>query len=199
MKMNKTDLAKVYFPFPPKDLSQEFSDYACVSVILKFDSKGPHLAFIKRAINPKDPWSGQIAFPGGRKEAQDKNDFETAQRETFEEVGWELQTEHFLGYLTDLRARNKSGWQNFFLRPVVFFTNSDFATTKLDAAEVAEVFWLPISYLADQQHSTTIAVVDRGLNLPAIRLPDGAVLWGLTHLIVSELIQRLGDVGMTFK
>ena len=52
------------------------------------------LFFIKRANNPRDLHSGQVAFPGGKKEGNE-NSFETAVRETYEEVGILLNKENF--------------------------------------------------------------------------------------------------------
>ena len=48
------------------------------------------LLFIKRAARDDDPWSGQIALPGGRHQDSDDSLEDTAVRETREEVGLEL-------------------------------------------------------------------------------------------------------------
>src|ERR1700686_1895287 len=67
------------------------------------------LLFIKRAEYAGDPWSGQIAFPGGRAEAGDTSLAETAIRETHEETGIDLAREGFMiGALDDLRPRTVS-------------------------------------------------------------------------------------------
>ncbi|MFI5422275.1 MAG: NUDIX domain-containing protein, partial [Nitrososphaerales archaeon] len=41
---------------------------AAVCAILKEGTKasGPELLLVKRAVSTRDPWSGQMAFPGGR-------------------------------------------------------------------------------------------------------------------------------------
>ena len=47
--------------------------------------------FIRRAVNSNDPWSGNVALPGGRQDASDNGDDEaTAMREAREEVGLDL-------------------------------------------------------------------------------------------------------------
>jgi hypothetical protein len=53
----------------------------------------PEMLFIKRAANERDPWSGHIAFPGGRRDASDESDVAVAVRETWEEVGLDLSEE----------------------------------------------------------------------------------------------------------
>ncbi len=57
--------------------------------------------FIKRAQQAGDPWSGQIALPGGRREPADADLLATAVRETREETGIELTGVEQLGALDD--------------------------------------------------------------------------------------------------
>jgi 8-oxo-dGTP pyrophosphatase MutT (NUDIX family) len=64
-------------------------DRAAVMIILCEDGELKAL-YIRRAVNPMDPWSGQIAFPGGRTKMQDVDIIETAIREAWEEVGIEV-------------------------------------------------------------------------------------------------------------
>src|ERR1035437_8323829 len=64
---------------------------AAVALILRETVDGEvELLFIKRAARGDDPWSGQIALPGGRHQASDQSLEDTAVRETLEEVGLEL-------------------------------------------------------------------------------------------------------------
>ena len=58
-------------------------------------------AFIKRS-EYDGIHSGQIAFPGGKKEKTDQNFEETALRETFEEVGIKSDEIELIGQLSDL-------------------------------------------------------------------------------------------------
>ena len=50
----------------------------------------PEILFIKRAQNKRDKWSGNIAFPGGRRDPGDADDCAAAVRETWEEVGIDI-------------------------------------------------------------------------------------------------------------
>src|SRR5204863_9652046 len=64
---------------------------AAVALIFRAGRDGsPELLFIKRAEYPGDPWSGQIAFPGGREESGDASLQQTAIRETRGETGIDL-------------------------------------------------------------------------------------------------------------
>src|SRR4051812_3842337 len=55
---------------------------AAVAAILRDAAEGPEILFIRRAEHPQDPWSGHMAFPGGREEPGDADLLETAIRET---------------------------------------------------------------------------------------------------------------------
>ena len=78
---------------------------ASVAVVLREQGPGAELLFIERAKHEGDPWSGQMAFPGGRVDAGDTSERHTAQRETFEEVGLSLQEAEYLGRLDDQEGR----------------------------------------------------------------------------------------------
>ena len=59
---------------------------AAVALVLRGPAEAPGILFIKRASRDGDPWSGQMAFPGGRYDPADESEKETAIRETEEEV-----------------------------------------------------------------------------------------------------------------
>lgn len=185
------NLTLAFSKTPPLDLKTDFSDYACVAVILRSVRRSLELAFIRRAHNPQDSWSGQIAFPGGRRDPVDSHDLSTAIRETAEEVGWHLSEDRHLGFLTDVRARNRTGPLSFFLRPLVFYVEQEFPQTTLDKHEVDAVFWVPVKNLTDDINRTTLHLPERNLTLPGIKLPTGDTLWGLTYIVTQELLSKL--------
>ncbi len=74
-----------------------FSDTLTTFFNQEWVQKGdPEILFIKRASHAGDRWAGHIAFPGGKKEPSDVDDQAAAVRETREEVGLDLETEHCL-------------------------------------------------------------------------------------------------------
>lgn len=89
-------------PDLPRDgrlnLDFEIREQASVSVIVR-TADPVDVLFIKRARNPRDPWSGHMALPGGRREAHDDDLLATAIRETHEETGIELDPESLIGRL----------------------------------------------------------------------------------------------------
>ncbi|MEM2035144.1 MAG: NUDIX domain-containing protein, partial [Candidatus Caldarchaeum sp.] len=61
--------------------------YAAVAIILRNLDRSPEVILVKRASRLDDPWSGQIAFPGGRRKPSDQSLVQTALRELKEETG----------------------------------------------------------------------------------------------------------------
>ena len=69
-----------------------------------------HILMIKRADREGDPWSGHMAFPGGRMDKADAHGYAVAVRETEEEVGLSLgPLDQCIGRLSDLNARPHKG------------------------------------------------------------------------------------------
>ena len=59
---------------------------AAVVVLLRAADQEFQVLFVKRAEKLTDPWSGQTAFPGGKRDPEDKDLKETVVRETLEET-----------------------------------------------------------------------------------------------------------------
>ena len=79
-------------------------DAAVAAILRPSDDSGLELLGIVRRRIPKDPWSGHIAFPGGRVEPSDASLRATAERETLEEIDLNPQKEHYIGRLDDLQG-----------------------------------------------------------------------------------------------
>ena len=95
---------------------------AAVALVFR-DSPGrwPQLLMIKRADRPGDPWSGHMAFPGGRVE-QDENDAQAAIRESEEELGLRLEGAHRLGTLRPvIGPRLRKDKPTVHVQPFVFW------------------------------------------------------------------------------
>jgi len=56
------------------------------AVAVLYDVLKDRVLLIERVENPLDPWSGHIAFPGGRRENEDLNSYMTSIRELYEEI-----------------------------------------------------------------------------------------------------------------
>lgn len=180
----------------PLDLASQLTHHACVSVILRgTELHNLELGFIQRALNEEDRWSGQLAFPGGRREPTDKTDLDAAVRETLEEIGLPLNpSQDLLGRLSDIQARKAGKMLEFYIRPFVFHSNQP-GEIKLDLSEVADFFWVPLQEIQNPARRTSIQIQteEQSLHLPAIHLDREPPLWGLTYLMVQDLLSRLNS------
>jgi 8-oxo-dGTP pyrophosphatase MutT (NUDIX family) len=166
--------------------------HASVAMILRELCDDLELLFIERAHDARDPWSGHLAFPGGKVE-QDEMTRQAAERETLEEIGLDLSSAFRLGRLSDITGANL---------PVrvschVFGITPAFSEPAV-SAEVQDVFWVRLADLGDQQRHVTATVGFSGImhQVPAIVLPVSGkpVLWGITYRLVMEFLERIGRV-----
>ena len=153
--------------------------HAAVALMLRERSGGLELFVIKRAEKSGDPWSGHMALPGGGREPGDKDAYDTARRETLEEVGIDLDEGRFLGYLDDVGPRRNPG--QLVVSTVVVAIDAE--PGRLDAREVAEAFWVPVEQLVDE----IVEIPDFPGSWPAFTYKDRYVIWGLTHRILTQL------------
>ena len=159
---------------------------AAVAIVLcPAGAAGLETLLIERATRQDDPWSGQVAFPGGRRDPGDPALLATAIRETREEVGVTLGEVDLLGELDDLHPRTRV-LPPIVVRPFVFGLRAR-PEVRL-SPEVASHRWVGLEEFggAGVYAETEIALVGR--SFPAYRL--GAFLvWGMTERIITPLLQ----------
>lgn len=163
---------------------------ASVAAIFRAGQSGTEVLFIQRATKPTDPWSGQMAFPGGRWEPSDASPAATAARETVEEVGLSIDPQRCIGALGRLdggRANN---------RRIIVSTHAwwlDGPRPELTPNyEVADVVWVPLADLADRARYIDYVYPLSEMTFPGIQLDiDSQVVWGLTLRLLSDLFDRL--------
>lgn len=190
---------------------------AAVAAVLRAGTVGPELLFIERAARAGDPWSGQIAFPGGRTDPVDTAPIETARRETREELGLHLPTRSHIGTLAEVdggRATNRL----MLVSAHAFWLDGD-RPRLTPNYEVGDTLWVPLTELANPDRHIDYHYPPAGADFPGVRLDGlgsapleaaepaghnpagdngagddrGRVLWGLTLRFVAELFQRLGQ------
>jgi 8-oxo-dGTP pyrophosphatase MutT (NUDIX family) len=161
---------------------------AAVALVLRESADGIEILFIHRALHPEDPWSGHMAFPGGRME-EGEAPLATATRETAEEVGLDLSRAELLGALDELQPGRRHPL-DLAISPFVFRVASDVAATPNH--EVREICWLSLDALMGDRHRSTYdySEGDTILRFPCFRVED-RVIWGLTYRMFGELAMRL--------
>lgn len=171
----------------PTDASDSQARPAAVAIVVQPRANDLSILFIVRAEYASDPWSGQVAFPGGRREDGDADLLATAVRETAEETGVDLAgNSQLLGRLDDLQSRNIR-LPDIFVRPFVLAVGT-LPPFQL-SSEVAEAFWIPLSVLKDELNwrSTTVSARGSALEVSACHF-EGRVIWGMTERILSQLL-----------
>lgn len=165
---------------------------AAVAVVVRDATDGPQILLIRRTEHPADPWSGHMAFPGGREDPRDENLLATAIRETLEELALDLaQAGRLLGELAPLPAVARGRPVDLTIVPFVFELTTEAALSYSE--EVAEAVWVPIGPLLTGRLRTTFAVErDSGerVELPAHDV-DGRIVWGLTYRMLDSLLTLL--------
>lgn len=161
---------------------------AAVAAVLRPGESGAEFLFIHRAEDPRDPWSGHMAFPGGRVDPQDADPLAAAKRETREEVGLDLSAiAEQIGRLSDVAAIGRGRPMNMVITPFVFAAETvPPLTTNF---EVAAAVWVPAGFLADHRNRESMEYQRAGLSLelPCYRYQD-RLIWGLTLGMVDELL-----------
>jgi 8-oxo-dGTP pyrophosphatase MutT (NUDIX family) len=150
---------------------------------------GLEILLIRRAERADDPWSGQIAFPGGRQEASDPDLLATAIRETQEETGVDLSAAERLGTLDDLYPRTPT-LPPVVVRPFVFAIATRPALVPSD--EVQRAFWMPLAHLSESGVRREVTLTLRGAKrtFPAYLAGNGDdVIWGMTERILTPFLQ----------
>ena len=173
----------------PREADEPGVRRAAVALLLRLGAPldEPEIFFIQRAQYETDPWSGQVAFPGGREEPGDKSLFDTAARETFEETAIDIHTHgEVLGQLDDLRPRIVR-LPDVVVRPYVVLVGEH--SDPILSNEVAASFWVPLAALRDKGGWRETVVTARGIEFTRRAFHHGGfVVWGMTERIVSRFL-----------
>lgn len=177
--------------------------HAAVAGVLREGESGAELLFIERVQRLGDPWSGQMALPGGRVQLEDRSPLETAIRETHEETGVELHRAPVLGRL-DEQAPSSSGGS---LRVAGYvFSVGDASPVLRPNHEVADALWLPLEALLEPVRyrdyryplrpdlvfpAVAIDALQASVDAEASAVTEGRVVWGLTLRFLADLFERL--------
>ena len=145
----------------------------------------PTVLFTQRTERLQDH-AGQVSFPGGGREPMDADPVETALRETEEEIGLTRRHVEVAGYL-----RGYLTISGYTVTPVVGLVQPGF-TLKTDPLEVAEVFEVPLEFLADltnrKVESRTLAGKDVGFYVFQYQAHR---IWGATAAMLVNFLDAL--------
>jgi 8-oxo-dGTP pyrophosphatase MutT (NUDIX family) len=184
-------LARQASPLNPDVASDQT---AAVAAILREAPAGTDLLFIRRAEHPADPWSGDMAWPGGHVDPGDGGPLATAVREAREELALDLERDGtFLGGLPVVRTHLRSGQGPLWVAPFVFELTAVSALVPND--EVQEAVWVPLPFLLEPSNRGSF-IWTRGIPLTmACYRYEGRLIWGLTMKMLDNLLDFLSETG----
>ena len=141
--------------------------------------------------------SNQIGFPGGRVEEDDKTLFDTAIRETYEEIGVAVEKNELIKELKEIYIPPS----NFNVYPFLVLLNHPPSFVK-DDKEVKEIITIDLDSLLNCKITQTLIPVPTKLNelntqndvlVPTFKLA-GYNVWGATAMMLSEIRDLINDV-----
>lgn len=180
----------------PQVVEQKSDRRAAVAMLLRNNGHETEVLLIRRAEHDKDPWSGDLSFPGGRIEDLDPSPRAAAERETWEEIGLRLNEDNYLGQSDDLAGAYLSVHISCFIYQVNSSTQF-----KLNG-EVVDLFWVSIRTLLDPQRNQQLTFFYRGQDRthPAINLSEWTErpLWGITYRLLDNFL-NLFDLSFTYR
>lgn len=155
---------------------------AAVVVLLKATDQDFELLFVKRAEKSADPWSGQTALPGGKRNPEDQNLKQTIIRETLEETGINLlEGCRFLGAMEPVRSIQRPEMR---IIPFIVLQEKEQKIELND--ELSGYFWTPLKELVHCKGTVKF----RSKESPAYIIGNH-VIWGLTYRILHNLLSIL--------
>ncbi|MGH6816370.1 MAG: CoA pyrophosphatase [Hyphomicrobiaceae bacterium] len=156
------------------------------AVLVPVVARGELSVLLTRRTEHLPSHAGQIAFPGGKMEPGDADPIAAALRETEEEIGLAAHWIEPLGFLDSYRTGT-----GFRIVPVVALVREGFGL-RLDPAEVADAFEVPLRFLMDPANHRKDMREWRGRQRYFYAMPFGAhYIWGATAGIVRNMHERL--------
>jgi 8-oxo-dGTP pyrophosphatase MutT (NUDIX family) len=181
IKMVSDTFKNRYFDMQPNEQTREGG----VLILLYPEENQLHIPFILRPATEKGVHSGQVAFPGGKKEETDKDLINTALREAEEEVHLDTSQITVIGQLSPLFVFAS----NFMVYPTLAYTEKP-PILKPNPEEVAEIFSANVEHLKHPQtiKKTTIKTPQYTFETPYYDV-NGKIIWGATAMMLSELLE----------
>lgn len=166
---------------------------AAVAAVLRHGQDVGDILLIRRADREGDPWSGHMAFPGGRREPSDPSLLATAIRETQEEIGLDL-TKHatLVARMPDVQAFTQRKGSHLVVVPFVFRLTTE--AELRPNAEVAEALWTPFGRFIRGEGAKPFPYEWEGTlhQLPSYDV-DGRIVWGLTHRMIEVMREAVRE------
>ncbi|MED5371698.1 MAG: CoA pyrophosphatase [Myxococcota bacterium] len=162
-----------------------------MALVLRPGAQGRELLMMQRAEREGDPWSGQMAFPGGHREPEDPDLVWTAIRESQEEMGLDLRPTQLLGPLRPVVSpRLRSVGRQRYVHAYVFGLDA-VPELRLNH-EVAGAHWFSLERLlrGDGRGDFPLEYEGQSFRMPRVDL-QGQRIWGMSLRLLDQLLERI--------
>ena len=151
--------------------------------------KSPELIYTQRSSH-LSTHSGEVSFPGGKSEDGDSSLFDTALRESNEEMSLNRADVTMLGKLDYLISRHK-------IEVNPFIATVDKAQNLQPNEEIQEIFTVPLSFLLDPNNIQRESIERQGSvwEVPTWKLKNQKI-WGLTAMITVNFLNICFDANI---
>ena len=157
-------------------------------MLLLYPKDGEFCILLNKRSEDVEYHKGEISFPGGAKDPEDRDFLDTALRETEEEMGIKRSDVSVLGQLDDMTTR--SGF-----RIQVYAGTIDYPYEfKPSEIEIAEVLEVPLSVLLDPASVRVETRIEEGREVSAYSYTyNGHLIYGATARILQQFLCLLQD------
>jgi 8-oxo-dGTP pyrophosphatase MutT (NUDIX family) len=154
---------------------------AAVAILVKPKINDIEFFLVKRAEVDDDPWSGDMAFPGGKKNLQDQTVVDTAVREVLEETSIDLTEKNVIGFMEPIYSAVR---KTLAVQPIVYLFD-DYPPVELNH-ELTKYIWASLSEI---RNGKTLAAV-KDWEGPVYQV-HGETVWGLTFRMLEKILKLL--------
>lgn len=163
--------------------------------LIRLKRDDPEYFILKRAENSNDPWSGQLAFPGGKCEMIDSTLMNTAIRETREECGFSLNDKQVVEELP-LATAGKLAGTTIKVQPYLFELEEK-PEVHMEPKEVSATYWVKESHFLSQANHRLDAIYEPkpSSKLPYTLIEDNEIFWGFSYKVLMMFLKKEKKIG----
>lgn len=185
----KEELEKIFTQRQKRSVSDTNRVPSAVLIPLYQKQGRYYIVFIRRTESVKTH-KGQISFPGGARDANDRTLLHTAIRESREEVGLRTKDIEVIGEMDDEITTTS----NYIVTPFVAMIPWPYRFTK-NKDEVADIIEVPINMLLEKGHLKANTETLDGRPVESYTYYyQGKVIWGATARILKKLLDIIKGI-----